>query len=248
MSNLKNQIKRIYVDIDCLLDTRLGTLIKIDPRFAYNVSDNKNYYLRQEDIFKDKDQTLDREIYKKVFCKYKEEIIRSSLKTKMFAFLYELCKVFLNQATSTPYLSSIEIELNLYPYDFTQEEGTTILNLVSSILKDSIDISYINKSPKELTVDYIYESHCAMIMYDCSNWLNENNKGLQSRKLKEIALYIPKLNFVRQLTQEESKPFNERGVNPFELLKILMCEFITMQFLPVSLYCADTPANLKEYS
>jgi hypothetical protein len=245
---MSEHLKKIYVGIECLLDLRLGTLITINPEFAFNVTNKEDYYTRRQDVFSVEENILDKNIYKEVSQAYKQDIIKASIKTKMTVFLREFCSILLAQAINTPYLSGVSVEVNFYPYTLTRQEELVILALVSKDLGDNFNISGVYKSEKELTVGFVKDNYCALVMYDYGNWLNIHNKDLQSKKLKEIALYAPKLNYGRLLTPEEEKEFSDKSTDMYELLKMFLTEFILLQFLPIGLYCADTPMNTTVYN
>ena len=129
-------IKKIYISLDALFDLRQGTLTLIDPDFALAVTSDSNYFTRDTDDFtttvckkgtETPMGTLDRKVYTKVFDQYKEAVLKNSLMTKILSFLIPLYKEFSKQSILTPFLSSIEIDINIYPFILSDEEITVLL-------------------------------------------------------------------------------------------------------------------------
>lgn len=244
MSSTQQNPNNIYITLDSLLDTRLGTLIKINNKFAFNVSNNEKYYNRQIDDFEDDELgSLSKDNYDKVYSTFKNEIIHLSLKTKMYKFLKELCGILLEKTIATPYGSDIEVHVNIHPFNLNDEEIKLLSKAISFHLNNLYSVKIINISLEDLNCKHVKENYCAMIMYNYGEWMNLHQLQMQKREVKNVALYIPRINFVRLLTEEEVKDCTTDQGDIFDTLSIIVREFITMQFLPISLYCADLPIN-----
>ena len=250
-------IKKIYISVDALFDLRQGTLTLIDPDYAVAVTSVPSYYTRDIDNFstdvpKAGSLTpmgpLAREIYDKVFTSRRDEILRNSLMTKMLSFLTPLYQEFSKQAILTPFLSSIEIDVNINPFSLSDEEISVLLSCLSEHLGNACTITIVDIPVKELTVEHIKEHYLAMVLYEYTTWFNEHDKSIQKGLLKEVGIYVPKLFTLRRLTVAEESEFKKKKTTSFEFTSKLMAPFIVMQFLPIALYSANLPTNLDEYS
>ncbi len=245
MISQNSNTNTILVSINSLLDTRLGTLIKINPDFAFNVTSSSPYYNRVIDVFEDEEYgRLDIELYNKVYETFKESIVRNSLKTKLTSFLFELCNKLVMKAIDGPIKSMVSIDVNLHPYKFTVEESKELIKTISESLNNQFIVNYVNISTENLTCDLVNNQYSSLIMYNYGDWFNYHTSRLRTRILKEIVLYAPRLNFVRELTDEEKNLFKYKDMDEFGLTEMLLCDFIKLQYLPVNLFCADTPANI----
>ena len=250
-------IKKIYVSLDALFDLRQGTLTLIDPDYAIAVTSVPEYFTRDIDLFatnipaKGSDKPmgpLAREIYEKVFEAKKDEILKNSLMTKMLSFITPLYQQFSKQAILTPFLSSVEIDVNTYPFNLSDDEISTLLACLAEHLGNACTITIINIPIKDLTVGYVKENYLALIMYEYTTWFNEHDKYIRKGLLKEVGLYIPKLFTVRRLTVAEEDEFKKKKTTSFEFTSKMMAPFIVMQFLPTALYSVNLPINLDKYS
>lgn len=249
MSTKQNPlIKKIYIPIDCLLDTRLGTLTQIDVDFAFTVSNSPKYYLRETDLFQTKEQgTLSKETFNQVSEAYKEEIIRNSLVTRLFEFINELCIYFTQSAVASPYYGDIEIDINIHGYDFNNTEISGILSAISQHLSKLITINIVDLSIEQLTLPYVKENYIVMFMYNPKPWLDYYNNDLQKNLMSGITFYCPRINHIRELTEDEKRLIKDEHMDLFLILKQLLSSFIIIEFLPIALFCANTMQNKKEY-
>lgn len=244
MIDLKSNVKTILVSLDSLLDTRLGTLLKVSPEFAFNITNSENYYKREQDLFEDeKFGLLSKDNYSKLNDSFKEEILKNSFKTKIYSFLFELCNSLIMKAISTPHACGAQIVINIYPYELNNLEVATLVRAVSLSLNEQFEVTAVNISNENLTCEHVKENYSALIMYSYGDWLNLHSRKMQTKILKEVVLYAPKINFVRPLNEDEIKLFQDNNSDPYELTSMLICEFINLQFLPIKVFCADTPLN-----
>lgn len=242
-------VRKVYVSLDSLFDLRQGTLTFISPKFAVDVTKRPGYFTRLTDDFATEEQgALSKTIYNQLSEKFKDDIVKASLTTKIFPFLLALTKEFIKQSLTTPYFTTVEIDVNLYPYRFSDAEAKTLLESLVQRLGKLVSINLISKSPEELSVDYVTDNYLAMVMYDYTQWFNANDKALRKKPLTQTGLYVPKLYNMRTLTETEEREFKKFSTDPFSVLVRLLKPFATVQFLPIALFSIDVPQNLEEYS
>jgi len=236
--------KNIYVSLDSILDTRLGTLLKINQDFAFNVSSKEDYYNRVVDEFSDdKFGALDKDLYSKVYNMYSDEIIKMSMKTKMYVFLFELCNRLVMESIDGPSFFGSEIHINIHPFSLTDREISAIAKALHVCLSNQFTVKAINIPIEDFTCEVAVSNYCALFMYNYGDWLNKHDESLKKKLLKNLVLYVPKLNYIRPINSEERKQLDARDMDEYTLLSMVLCEFIKLQCLPISLYCADTPLN-----
>jgi len=98
-------LKKVYLSLDALFDLRQGTLNCISPEFAAEVTSSETYFIREIDQFETATLgPLSPVIYKKVFEKHSNLILRNSLMTKILTFVHSLFREFFKQAINTPFL------------------------------------------------------------------------------------------------------------------------------------------------
>ena len=244
---MKPAEKFILVMLDCLLDTRQGTLLKISPEAAFDITSKEEYHARQSDEFvSEKYGKLSTELFQAVQKNYGQEIIFTSLKTKMYLFLQELIGKFVNMSATTPHVSTITLEINLYPYNFTETQVEYIMKAMIAHLGNAASISIVNFDINKLPLKDVAAKYDSIIMYNPVEWLNTHHNELKKGVLKDLTLYLPKINMVRELTDKERKDFSKNVSDIYKFTEMMFVGFIRIVYIPVESYCADVPYIKRE--
>jgi hypothetical protein len=235
-------LKKVYISLDSLLDTRLGALNCIDAGFAFDIATGGAYFEREQDSFTTASGgTLGPEKFRAYYSANRQKVVRASIKTKMHEFLGELCMQFVKQTLGTPHYAAVEIEVNMHPYRLSQAEASDIVSVLAYYLGLQYTITAVSLSPEQLTLDHVRENYCAMIMYDYHEWLNLHDLAIRKKPLKEVCLYLPKLYFGPVPSAKDLQSFADHSTTPFELSQHVLAPLVLVQYLPISLYCADIP-------
>ena len=238
---------KVYLSADALFDLRLGTLITISPDYAYEISKDEKYFKRTSDIFSTEEHgALDREIYDKVFEAYKPTIIKNSICTRIIPFVASLLVDILKQSNKISLKGPLELDINLYPFVFTDEEANELLTLVIYKLGKIASVNLIYKPLEELTVAYVKENYLAVIMYRYYNWFNLHTEELKNTSLKSVGFYLPRINFLSEFNAEQRALLKKHGTDIFDLLAKSLAIFATVQYLPIAFFSADLPHNKPE--
>ena len=244
---MKPAEKFILITLDSILDTRQGTLLKISPEVAYEITSKEEYHARESDEFVSEEYgKLSLELFEQVKEKFKHEIIFNSLKTKMYQFLQELIDGYVKLSLSTPHVSTVTLEINLYPYTFTETQVEYLLKALIAHLGNAAAISIVNFDINELPLKSIAEKYASIIMYNPVNWLNNRHNELKVGTLKDLNLYLPKMNTVRALTDKERKTMSKSVADVYKFTEMVFAGFIKLNYIPVECYCADVPYTKRE--
>lgn len=241
-----NELKYIYVGSDALWDLRQGTLTRIDPEFAAMVTSQPSYYQRDQDVFGLENQPpLEKEIYQGVFERYKDEIVRCSLVTPIVEFIISLCTEYLKPNKAKPTSPKFGVQINLYPFSFTPQEKDEIVELISAALAGAFPVSLINQAPADISAEYAEANYLAMIMYDYSAWLNPHTDHIRKYPLMNVGIYAPRLLFGDKstLSAEIRSQLEKHGMDEYDAQSLLLRNFVGIQHLPISFFCASTPVN-----
>lgn len=244
---MKPAEKFILINLDCLLDTRQGTLLTISPEVAYEITSKEDYHARESDEFVSEQYgTLSTELFEQVKEKFKHEIIFKSLKTKMYLFLQELIDGYVKLALTTPHVSTITLEVNLYPYQFTDTQVEYLMKALIAHLGNAAAISIVNFDIKQMPLKAIAEKYESVIMYNPVEWLNQRHNELKVGTMKDLTLYIPRMNTVRALTDKERKSISKNVSDVYKFTEMIFAGFVRLNYVPVEYYCADVPYKKRE--
>lgn len=239
---MKPAEKFVLVMLDCILDTRQGTLLKISPDLAFEITSKEDYHARVSDEFaSERDGPLSQELFEMVKEKFKQEIIFSSMKTKMYKFLQELIAGYAKLSLDTPHVSTITIELNIYPYTFTDTQVEYLMKAMIAHLGNTAAISIVNFDIVNMSLKEVAGKYDSIVMYNPVKWLNSKHNELKTGVLKDTTLYLPRMNTVRALTDKERKDFSKNVADIYKFTEMLFTGFIRIQYIPVESYCVDLP-------
>jgi hypothetical protein len=105
-------IETVYFELDCLLDTRFGTIRKMGEEHADRLY-APEYFSREEDKFEGIDPTL----FKKMYDERDEETLQCSSITAFVPRLKDLTQFLSVNAVARPDYSGIKIAVNVFPID-----------------------------------------------------------------------------------------------------------------------------------
>ena len=181
---------QIYVDIDSLLDTRLGTLIQYFPEVAGSMLMNMDKYYKR---FRDEFFPIPNNLFKHLYNKRNKETLKNSKLTNITQVLVEE----INFIEFNPELKNLtgkpKLIINVYPYDFSNREEDLLKTIIWNILDYAdYDIEVINISP--LNIDSKFLSKCySIIMYNGLDWLNYKlaTKEIINGEILDTRFYVP---------------------------------------------------------
>ncbi len=230
MANEPN-IARILVQLDALLDTRLGTLSRINPE-GIEALVTSGYQNRKVDFF----EGYDTQQFNEMYAKRDKETLMLSIETKMFLFLGQLVDVLDEQTIMRPYHSGVEIVVNTHPYVLDEEDLVTIRNTVDYWTKGMAPVKLVTIPPKDLTPEFCKANYSAMIFYDFAEWLPLHIATLDTVRMVDVTIYIPSIFKMadKDSHQTDLEHHIKTSAHPFEAL-----EWLTKMYFYLEIVDAD---------
>lgn len=235
---------KIYIDLDSLLDTRLGTLAKINDSLASDNFDT-NYHFRERDSFKG----ISREEFKKAYAKRDEETLSLSRITNIFKFVIpKLIIPLIDKTRPNSYVEGLILEINLYPYLLDDETKQEIHRAISVWIENLIPITLVTLSIEERTPEHCRDNYVAVIQYEHADWLNYHYNCSAWSSIGEMAskvVRLPKLPFFvpalldgqdfnpEELNEEERKLGHPLKAYEFMVSLLVKLEFIDVEYFSI---------------
>jgi hypothetical protein len=220
----------IYVELDCLLDTRLAVLEGMDKEKVIDIIDG-GYHTRREDWW----DGIDMEEYRR---RYKERTIYTlsqSTVTGCVALIQKVAFELASDLPESPTHNKIEVHINTYPYRLSEEECLGIEAALTQWVSAPISYQFLYLSPEQLTVGLVNTKYTVLIMYDYSSWLDMHLKEFQNCFLHDVTLFAPKINLNRTPDEEMLKALRELGMegvkDEFDLYEKLAMVFIQLMLI-----------------
>jgi hypothetical protein len=226
----------IYVELDCLLDTRLATLYQIKPELVQIVLDN-GYLNRDEDAF----YGVPKEVFKEIYDARDKSVLVDAMPTKCMKFITEIAVEVSKQYIDSPYHEGGKLVVNTYPYKLTDEEAKNIIAVLAHKTAKMMDIQLIHQTPDAITPMYVEQSFAAMFMYDSSKWfdVHSKNQALAKTKIPDITLFMPAIYFGRKPTEEEIINAIGKKMTGFEVWEISSKAFINATVVSTDIFSVD---------
>lgn len=226
--DLKDQdYSTLYVELDCLLDTRFSTLFSMGEEVAKKVIDF-DYHERVTDFF----PGIDYEAYQKAYDARNKLTLKNAMVTPVLQLIHDFAKSTLENASGTPFQYEPKLELNIYPYKLDEDEIKLILSIVYGKTGKMMAVEVINKSPEEITPYFVKSRYSVMVMYRYDQWLeiHAKNKKFEKTTVPEVTLLSPAVYFLKQ----DKIPEDVKSV--FEDMQRTAAPLIGLQLLPADVF------------
>jgi len=225
--------QRALVDVDLLLDTRYGTIKRIDETIADTLVGSNLYRQRHHDNFDLLTNGLiDRAVYKDLYAKRDEETLYHS---RMTDFVYHLRQDVLHGLENKDrgvLIEDLEVDINLYPYDLADESAETIRRAVAHYLPAPVNVNVVRLSPEALNPTYVDNSYEMLAYYNHEDWLIPHQEALIKHPLPTTVMITPMIStsgVVPAPTQEIRDPFLCRSA--------ILVKFLALQYVEAEKAC-----------
>lgn len=251
MISTKNDI--IYIELDCLFDTRLGTINRLNPDLATKLVAT-DYRHRITDDFDKFVPEINMVQYEQLYRARDWITLANSVPTEFSTDLNRMLDELLFDPRRLNPNSTVEIHVNSYPYELTDEEKVEYVQALHEITASVFHFKIVDIPPRKLDLNFIKESnYVCMFVYDLnsliSNCITETSIKSKTR-CNDVMLYAPQiaLDFEElKKTIEESERMGEK-FEPFAHTSLILSPFIALEFVSSEYYSmADFTKHLKEY-
>ncbi|BAS04841.1 hypothetical protein [Ralstonia phage RSF1] len=224
-------MKGFYIDIHSLLDARYGVIKRLNPEAATKIV-QKGYHQRKGDFF----EGIDKKEYDEMYGKHEMETLMESLHTNIFQFLYPQVAELMKEsiAHELPNHQKPQLDVNVWPYDFSEEEKAALRSHIYLKLRGIIGVNVFSKPLEELTPGFCAENYVMMIMYDYHHYLNTQGNALIKEPKPHLILIGPMVYFnVNPDENEDAIEALKRGINSLALLEAAVAPRICLKFINV---------------
>lgn len=196
---MENTTRGIYIDLDSIFDTRIGTIAEIDPELVPILLDS-NYLQRQSDVF----GIIEEQTYKDLYKLRDVNTLEVSPYTRIFNVINNIINRLLKTAIDSPFATGAKLYVNTYPYKLSDEFIGTLLEFVVTQTNKLVEVQICNLSEDQLTFSFCKDKFDFLIMYDYNTFLETNiNKNEHTKaSLNNRTLLAPEL-YYRNFKEEE---------------------------------------------
>ncbi len=237
MSQIEPEYSTILTDLDCIFDTRLGTLVNLSDEIADQVFSENKYYDRLEDSF----GSIDKETFYSFYKKRNKLILANSPLTKVMAFIQEFILGTLKNSINSPFKYEPKLIVNTYPYKLTDDEEKRILANLIYLTDEKCVIEITHTDPLDIEPVFIKKNIAVWLSYEYQDWLEKytENKMLEANLMPDVTWLVPAIFFHHIPTKKEQIEFSKNNLDPFQALELLSKPIIGLKVIKLDTFCID---------
>ena len=224
------ECQRLLIELDALLDTRLATVARLSVDNAVQLASTKYRNRLSKDLTL-LNPEIDMQAFNEAYSKRDLTTLMASKMTGGVFLLAGMVEELENQTHDTPFLSALEIDVNVYPYKVDEAVEIALINSVMAYAGLETKVNIVNLSPESLRPGIIKSTWAGLMMYDFDNWLNLHNVELTTSKIPTISIIAPAL--FKDVIPKEDDLKNDSGevLKPFTTVEMALCEFVSVSFV-----------------
>lgn len=229
-------MKRIYVSLDELLDTRLGFIGMVKPELLddYLEPGNPKYFKRMHDSVLWNDLGITEVDWYRIREKRTVDLLRASVITHIPKVIMRIIKYYHQSQDKQLGGWDITLNINTYPYQLTPEELTEIREILEETIPLVSRINFFEASLKGLTPNYLKNNFDYVLLYDFHFWSKIHAEELKKMYLTNMHFFVPRL-FNSLPTDEDFKGLEKvLEMDPFKLLEGAISYKMGLTFIPAS--------------
>lgn len=241
----------ILVELDCLLDTRAGTLARLGDDLVEQVL-KSGYHTRRADWF----EGVDMAEYERLYKGRDVITLAHSYPTDCFKTVRDLVRKIEQTVTeqNSPYGRVNRIFVNTYPYKLSAEEQAEIGKALVVRFGTMTPVELVHLATKDLSPKHVRENYGFMFLYEYDPWLSEHfnvdpTKDDIRHALKNLLLNVtvfsPAIYYKKPPTVEEEDKLAKEIGHPLKLIETYAQTIVCLQLLDVahfSLFRVTSPA------
>lgn len=235
--------RRIYVDLDSLLDTRAGLLSLIDEEQAVDTIMQPAYYVRKSNDF----GFVDGKTFNERFRKRGNEVLEHAPVTRMTTKLNEFVEEILATPAYQYSKDKLSLLVNIYPYTMTDDEKLELEAIMMYYTNQLIPIEIVSMGLDWLTPSHFKAQYDLVIMYDWGLWVAQHGAQLANDRLNEVTFFVPRIFFESELTEEQLREEGfESSDKMLDFAEMVLSSSMGLEMCDIRLWC-NLPPNAAPY-
>ena len=234
---MSQKSQRVLIQLDALLDTRVGTAYRMGAKDIDWLSYFERTHSKVWEFF-----GLEEEAFKDMYLRRNLETLELSMGTELYRQLAFVMRNKLVLAAGSPLHERPEIVINYWPYNLSSATVEIFKQAVADTLTDisRMRVSAVYLAPERITPKYLKEGYTDMIVYDLSEWLELAGQHFEECPIPEITVCYP-----ATLNTEDISKYAPQSADddPFAHIALLTSLVINLEAINPRLLSVD-PALL----
>lgn len=234
-------MRKVLIDLDSLLDTRLGVLAGIDETATQQVIASPAYWNREHtDWAVLTNGKVTNDTFHAAWVARGKADLQRSVMTGIMVVLSRVLTEYNRNMQEGVVEEDVCLEVNLYPYELEYEEHEALEEVLHELLYPELTVSFCYRPMEELTPKVMNDHYAAVFLYDFPPWIKHHCFNLGKQRCPGLNVIVPKL-FERNphdLTKEQKQD----EVFGFRLW---LMEYIDFEFVDVEWFSMLRPSKEK---
>lgn len=236
----------VHIDLDSLLDTRMGTISLMDLDAAEELLKNDKYRNRVNDDIHSLSSKIDNALFQERYKRRNIETLQASRLTGMVPGLSTLLRKLVNDNLKAPMIEEFIVHLNISPYlGLTSAEKAAMVSWLNYYIPTDVGIEIVELSLKDLTPQYIKRTYAGVILYDLDGWLKLHIEELAVNKMPKVTMMVPVLHQGALPSKEDMRLGNSGMITAPQAFELLFQEFVEIVMLDTKYFSIIDPEKIK---
>lgn len=223
-------LKRILVDLDTLLDTRLGVINMLNPKAAEVLIKSDRYWDRENDFWEIlTDGLITREQFNEAWAarggNNSATVLNGSVISGILPFLLKLLtEDLINRANLMgDEMDSVGVTINTYPYALSLDETEDMRDIAVYMFGVSTEIEIVCIPLSIVSPVFLDKGFAAMVTYNFIEWIKFHHVELSQVQLNCFNFISPRIyeHDVSKLSIDEKKTV----IDMFRIEKLIHMDF-----------------------
>lgn len=203
-------MKRIFVSMDELLDTKLGmaAIINQDKVAEWLADENGAYFKRMHDSWIAEQLGMSYDEWKQRWLNRTVEVPQGSIMTHVPEIINDIIKDYRNSTVESLGTMRVVLIVNTYPYHFNEEDIRDLEELFYDIFPTVNEIQFKYFALKDINYNYLKNNVDVFFIYDYNDWIEANLKEVKVKYMPGVEIFAPRL-FHRIPDNQEVESLNK---------------------------------------
>lgn len=215
----------IHVELDALLDTRIATLLRMNPDLVEQAL-MSGYRERVSDVWSEIGLDVDQAEYDQLYRSRDVTTLKLARPTSIVPLLTDMTETLGRQAVEDPQIDKIGVEINVWPYEVSDLVMEAIEYAIKVWVSVDCEVTTVNYDRGSLTPELIDRNYAAVIFYDFDGWLAVHDRALVDKRIPTVSVIAPAL--YRNGRPEEVVHDDGSPVEPFAATELALVEYLTL--------------------
>ncbi len=239
----------VLIELDCLLDTRIGTYVsKLGIDINEVLSKGLLWWQRmseEPERFTDGRVTLDE--YKEAYAKRDIDTLKHSFVTNVTDHLMRVSQTMRKEEFRGREIEEVIVTINYYPYQLTEEMIQGYIEAIKHTVSLDTIVRMVSIPPEKAHPRILAETYETYMVYNFEQWLEPFAKTLHNESKIPITVVSPAIWFNRPMpTVEDLTNYLEETTDPFKALITMFLATFELDLIPVGVYSLRHPLGYNK--